>query len=671
MAIEAPPAVEAVVVQPARLPPAAGDAAFSIVQVNRETLSAEPRLDEVLTAVPGASLFRRTSSVGANPTTQGISLRGVAGSGASRALVTLDGVPQNDPFGGWVIWTAIPSEIIDGARIVRGAGAGPYGAGALTGVISLDERTTVPGGFAGEVSIGQRDYMRGAAVVDGKVGSSHVLLSASTESSDGWIPVEPGRRGAADIPLSLDAINTSARVLTPLGDNVLAVRVAAYREKRSAGLVGASSRAEGWSGSVTLASAPADGELGYRLQAWTRESDLYNSSVSVAANRAATTPANIQYKTPATGYGFNAALRSQGANFTWELGGDVRITDGETREQFRFMAPSFRSLREAGGHAFVGGAYAEGTYTSGPWLITGGLRLDYWKSSEAKRLERDAVTGAVTLDSRPEDRSGTVPTGRIGTRLALNDDGLYWRNAAYAGFRPATLNELHRPFRVGNDVTEANAGLKPERLYGAETGFGGTIAGSGAWSISAFYNRLEDAIANVTIGAGPATFPVAGFIPAGGVLRQRQNAGVVEAWGIEADAERQLAPGVLLSVAANYTHAEVDGGTAAPQLTGLRPAQTPRFTALAGLVWTLFPPATVRLDVRYEGARFDDDLNSRTLASAVVFDTRVDWRVAGPLAVYAAIDNMFDANIETARTGDGVRSYAQPMTFRAGFTVRR
>ncbi len=147
MPIDQPPTdVAPVVVQTARLPPAAGDPAFSIVAVDPKILQVSDRLDDALAAAPGFSLFRRTSSLGANPTTQGASLRGIAGSGASRALVTLDGVPQNDPFGGWVIWTGLPSEAVSGATLVRGAGAGPYGAGALTGVVALQQPAHIAGG---------------------------------------------------------------------------------------------------------------------------------------------------------------------------------------------------------------------------------------------------------------------------------------------------------------------------------------------------------------------------------------------------------------------------------------------------------------------------------------------------------------------------------------------
>lgn len=669
MAIDQPPAIEAVVVQPARLPPGAGEAAFSIVQVTAETLASQPRLDEALTDVPGVSLFRRTTSLGSNPTTQGISLRGVAGSGASRALVTLDGVPQNDPFGGWVIWNGIPAQTLGGARIVRGAGAGPYGAGALTGAISLDERTTIPGGVAGEVSAGELGYWGGSAAVDAAAGSTRLLFALQGEHSDGWIPVERSRRGAADSKLALDNFGGSFRTLSDLGPGVLALRASAFTEKRQSGQFGAVSKAKGTAYSATYAVAPAGASLGWRVQAWLRTSDLANTSVAVAADRNSTTPANNQFATPARGYGVNAAVRRESSGSSLEVGADVRVADGETREMFRFMAGDFTRIRIAGGNAFVGGLYAEGSRTAGDWLLTAGVRLDHWRSYDAKRVEYDRQTGAVTLDERPANRDGLVPTARAGLRYSL-DGGWSLRGAAYAGFRPATLNELHRPFRVGNDITEANAGLKPERLYGAEAGAGWSGA-QGSWSGGVFYNRLEDAIANVTVGFGPGTFPVAGFIPAGGVLRQRQNAGSVDAYGVETEAEWRPLPAFTVNLAGAYTHAEVDGGSAAPQLTGLRPAQTPRVSALAGLSWQVAQPLSLRVDVRYEGMRYDDDLNLRKLGAGATVDFRADWRLAGPVSVFVAGENLFDSKIEIAETGDGAQSFGPPQRFRVGVSVRR
>ncbi|HEY9216603.1 MAG TPA: TonB-dependent receptor, partial [Phenylobacterium sp.] len=261
-----------------------------------------------------------------------------------------------------------------------------------------------------------------------------------------------------------------------------------------------------------------------------------------------------------------------------------------------------------------------------------------------------------------------TPTARLGARWRLAE-GTFLRGAAYAGFRPPTLNELHRPFRVGNDVTEANAGLEPERLYGVEAGLVGE--GDVRWSATVFASRIEDPIANVTVGFGPATFPVAGFIPLGGVLRQRQNAGQIEAVGLELDAATDLFETLSLRAGLAATQAEVDGGTAAPQLTGKRPAQTAEVTVTAGAEWRPLEPLTLTADLRYESDRFEDDLNLRVLEAAVSLDLRAGWRVGEGVELYAAADNLFDAEIEVGETADGIESFAAPRTVRVGLSLRR
>jgi outer membrane receptor protein involved in Fe transport len=659
---EPPAAVQELVVRGARLPPQAGDPAFSIVQLDAEDLARSPRLDEVLSQAPGVSLFRRTSSLAANPTTQGLSLRAIAPSGAGRALVTLDGVPQNDPFGGWVIWTALPSESISRVDVVRGAGAQAYGAGALTGVVSL--RGLDPGESPGRLNLtgGERGYARAA----GALTFGDLLTTASAEQSDGWIPVRESR-GAADAPLALEAYSAALSTTRPIGEATLGARLSGYQESRDSGLVGADSRARGLQASLTLARPPAPDAYGWRLQGWALASDLQNRSVAVAAGRVGTTPANDQYETPALGLGANAALRRFSGPLEWEAGFDVRLTDGEVRERFRFLTGQFTREREAGGRTLTAGAYLDGTWSSGPWLLTGGVRADYWTATDALRRESDAQTGALLLDVRPGGPEEVIPTARLGARREFGE-GWFARTAAYAGFRPPTLNELHRPFRVGNDITEANAALKPERLYGAEVGAGRSL-GEVSLAATLFVNRLEDPIANVTVGFGPGVFPVAGFVPAGGVLRQRQNVGVIDAVGVEAEAERRFGDRVRLRAALAYTEAEVDGGSAAPQLTGLRPAQAPRLTATASVDWRASDRLSLAADVRHEGARFDDDLNSRRLAAATWLDAQARYRLTAQAQAYVELRNALDEAVETGRTGDGVVSYDAPRTFRVGLSL--
>ncbi|MCC7267301.1 MAG: TonB-dependent receptor [Caulobacteraceae bacterium] len=664
MPVDTPPPVAEIVVTAARLPPGAGEAAFSVTQVMAQDLRAAGRVDAALTATPGVSLFRRASSAVANPTTQGLSLRAIAPSGAGRALVLLDGVPLNDPFGGWVIWSQLPPEALEGAAILRGAGAGPYGAGALTGVVRLDERSS--GGLA-EVSAGGRRNARAAAAGVAPLGGLRLFGSASYETDGGYRPVRGSAAGAADDRLDLEARSATLRVDAPIGEAMLSLRAATYREDRGAGLVGAGSRASGDTLSATFARAPAAG-WGWRLQAWRRTSDLANRSVSVAAGRVATTPANDQFATPAEGWGVNAALRRTAGRFEGEAGLDARGFEGEVRERFRFMGGDFTRERRAGGRQGVAGAYAEGTWTGDRWLATGGVRVDGWSSADGVRREVDRQTGGVILDDHPADRSGRVVSARLGLRRTLGER-LSWRAATYSGFRPPSLNELHRPFRVGNDITEANAALEPERLVGVETGFAWRGRGATAQA-TVFWNRLDDAIANVTIGAGPGTFPRAGFVPAGGVLRERRNAGRIEAWGMEAELRRQMSGRLAVEAAVAFTDATVDGGGQAPQLTGLRPAQAPRWAARAGLDWRAGERLSLAADLRYEGRRFDDDLNSRVLSPALTLDLRADWRLRGDLGLFASLENALDERVETAQTADGVESFTDPRFLRVGLTWR-
>jgi outer membrane receptor protein involved in Fe transport len=228
------------------------------------------------------------------------------------------------------------------------------------------------------------------------------------------------------------------------------------------------------------------------------------------------------------------------------------------------------------------------------------------------------------------------------------------------------LNELHRPFRVGNDVTEANAALEPERISGVDLGIGGEH-GDWSWDAGVFTTRLEDAIVNVTLGAGPGTFPPGVFVPEGGAYRQRQNAGVIEAAGLEAEARGAVGEIFTWRAALNYTDAEFDGGP----LAGLRPAQSPEWSASAGLSWRVTQAATLSAALVYESARFEDDLNSRELAPATVVDLRAEQRLGLGVAVFAALDNALDEAVETAETGDGIESFGPPRTFRAGLVLRR
>ena len=137
--LQPPSILETVVVTPGRTEQRLGDTPASVNVVTAEQIQSSPAVvpDDVLRSVPSFSLFRRASSVVAQPTTQGVSLRGIGPSGQSRTLVLLDGVPFNDPFGGWVYWTRVPMVSVDRIEVTEDTASGLYGNYAMGGVINI------------------------------------------------------------------------------------------------------------------------------------------------------------------------------------------------------------------------------------------------------------------------------------------------------------------------------------------------------------------------------------------------------------------------------------------------------------------------------------------------------------------------------------------------------
>jgi outer membrane receptor protein involved in Fe transport len=246
-------------------------------------------------------------------------------------------------------------------------------------------------------------------------------------------------------------------------------------------------------------------------------------------------------------------------------------------------------------------------------------------------------------------------------------ENLYLRSAAYAGFRAPTLNELYRPFRLANNITEANPGLEPEKLYGVEVGLGGA-SGAFSWDATVFWNKLQNAITNVTLAQGPGNFPGVGALPAGGFLIQRQNAGDITAPGVEADAQWRLDETLALTGGLSLTDAHVDGGTAAPQLTGKRPSEAPRWTVTGGVVSTPVERVTLSAQFRYESARFADDQNTLRLGSAFTIDAKAQWNFTPQLAVYIAADNLLDAKVAANESANLITNLDAPRIVRIGIT---
>ena len=105
-ALPAPP--PAIIITGTALPEPKAERVYAIERIGRAQIEQSPshELDQLLKDVPGVQLFRRSDARSGHPTSQGVTLRALGGNASSRALLVLDGVPQTDPFGGWVNWPA-------------------------------------------------------------------------------------------------------------------------------------------------------------------------------------------------------------------------------------------------------------------------------------------------------------------------------------------------------------------------------------------------------------------------------------------------------------------------------------------------------------------------------------------------------------------------------------
>lgn len=661
------PVEHVIVVTGQGLDEAPGERVYSLTSIGRERLASSPstRLEEVLRDVPGFQLFRRSDARSANPTSQGATLRALGGNASSRALLILDGVPQSDPFGGWVSWSAYDPRRLGQVRVVRGGGSGAFGPGALAGTIELTSAAPadLEGAFA-SLAYGSRDSLDGFAGLGVPLGSGFLSLTASHQSGDGFIPVVAGQRGPADRPAPYRFSSLGLRTLAPLSDTLeLQMNVGAFIDRRERGTALSDVDTDGADASLRLVGS---GSLPFSALIYLQTRSFANSFAALDAARSAPRRTLLQYNVPSTGLGARAELRPRIGVAELRLGADWRLTEGRTQEAFQYVAGEPTRDRRAGGRTDTVGAFAEASAPFGSVTLSGGARIDRW-DIEGGFLDERLLGGGPLTAIRFPDRGGWEPTGRAG--IAWDATGaLTLRAAAYLGWRLPTLNELYRPFRVGTDATAANADLSPERLQGIEAGLNLRPARGVRVGLTLFANRLENAIANVTLGEGPGTFPGVGFVA--GQYRQRRNVDAVLSRGIELDGRIERGDWSL-SAGYSFADARMKASGAAFALDGLRPAQTPRHSLAATIAWRPFADARLSLSARYAGSQYEDDLNRQPISDALTFDAFASIPLTRSLALEARGENLTDELVVAGISGAGIIERATPRTLWIGLRFRR
>jgi outer membrane receptor protein involved in Fe transport len=691
--VPAPQSLHDVVVTASRTPQPIDHVSASATVFESDVITGTPAvtLDGVLRSDPEFSLFRRTDSLIANPTAQGVSLRGLGPSGASRSLVLLDGIPLNDPFGGWVAWTKLPREAIGRIEVIPGGGATAWGNAALGGVVQIlsaplrsDWRPAHPGDSPGnwvergnralEISAGDFDTRSAELTINQPARYGIAQIVASDFSTDGFALVAPERRGAIDVPAwSRHRMLTAKWQQSVTATSELTATARTYEEFRGNGTPYQRNGSREKFAAVEFNAQPAN-QFALNAVAYAQDQSFASTFSSVNAARTAETPASDQFAVPAVALGAAVTGVWKQADSARTSGGiDFRAVHGETRENFTFVSNAFTRLRVAGGSQAFAGVFALHERPLGMgWHITAGARLDHWIDDNGHRRESDRTTGTLLRDDHYSSETGNEFSPTLGTVWTSAQRTWRLRANAQQAFRRPTLNELYRPFRQGANVTEANPALRTERATSGEMGIERTVFGSSGdlhglgveptiiLGATAFWNDLRDAVGNVTLARGPGTFPIVGTLGAGGIGRQRLNLDAIRVQGLELSATWRTSYRVHWNASILYDDATVRRATIAPALVGKRLAEVPQHAATFGATVKLPWHLEIAPRVRWIGRQWDDDENTLRLGEVVVADIGVTRPMTKNVEVFLNVENIGNARVETSRSADGVVNIGTP-----------
>jgi outer membrane receptor protein involved in Fe transport len=580
--------------------------------------SASVTVDDALRRLSGFQLFRRSGSRTANPTSQGASLRGVGSSGASRLLVLYDGVPINDPFGGWLYWGAIPRRSLKMVEAYRGGGSDLYGTNALAGIINLISEDNKQSNVELEAAGGNQKTSIFNLNTNQTWLDTSFRLAVENFYSDGYVLLAPEDRGSVDRPAgSKHTLLQLAAERDLNSDANYFIRGSYYDEDRDNGTV--------LQTNATILRQVSSGiqwnhtELGnFRSTVFGRSQQFDQQFSIVSDSRDSEELASSQQvKTKQLGFTSDWLSMPIGLQ-TFQAGIDAQTIHGEMRE---WMLDPSDPGANISGRQFLLGLFVHDRIVMNEQLeFTFGSRFDSWRNSESASVERNETAWSPRVSLRFSPHTSTA-----------------FNFAWYRAFRAPTLNELYRPFRLGSTLTLANPALDAERLTGTDASISHTISQGVAIRSSFFLMDVEGAIANRTILFSP-----------GQIVRQRENLGRIRSKGIELELLSQLNGTTDIALRYQYANSKIVESIVS-QLQDLRTPQVPYHQAslICERRWNRHFVSNV--EARYSSSQFDDDLNRFLLKSYIIADVTLRYNVARSWEIFAAAENLFDQQYELAK----------------------
>jgi len=621
--------LETVTVSAYRSPLASADSPASTRLLSMEQLreSASPALDGKLRQVPGFELFRRSSSLVANPTTEGVSLRGLGSTAASRSLVVLDDVPLNDPYGGWIHWEELPPLAISSVEVVRGGASDLYGSSAIGGVIDVVPVRAKAAGLQLTTNYGSEATTDTSGLGTLTSGPWSGLASGGVVATDGYILVAPQFRGPIDQPNNVHAQTALAEVDRQVGGSGtsrLFLRGNMLNEDRHNGTPDQVNSTRLWR---YIAGADVS-DFVFRFFG---DDEHYRQTFStIAPGRASETLTRYAFD-PATELGAAARWHHPFGDHLLVLAGadthDVRASDYET------LFTAAGGILDTSARQRQTGVYGEVLFTPNKWTLSGSARVDHFSNFDA--VQYTSVANRADLPSFSE----TPFDPRIGITRCISSNFAI-NGSAFRAYRAPTQNELYRTGQVGQQVTLPNDNLRSERATGWETGFQTDMPRIGSTlRISYFWTQVNRPITALTLATTPTE-----------TLLRRENLGQIESRGISLDFATQPARWIQLVGGYQYANATVTKYAQEPQLVGNWIPQVARNMATAQLRLSHSKLGLLSLQARDSGRQYDDDANQYVLSGYFRLDAYGSRNIGRHLEVYASGENLFDRAIQVGKT---------------------
>ena len=582
-------------------------------------------LDDKLRTVPGFELFRRSSSKVANPTSQGVSLRGLGSTSASRSLVVFDEVPLNDPYGGWIHWEELPELDIQSVEVVRGGASDLYGSSAIGGVISVEPFRPKNSTLRFTSSGGSESTVTGALLGSLTLGKWSGLATGGALATDGYILTAPAYRGPIDQPSNVHAQNALVQIDRDLENSQrLFLRGNVLNEARHNGtpIQNNGTRLWRYDGGADLTD--------FIVRIYGTAEHYRQRFTSINATRTAET-LTTSAEEPSDELGVAGHWHHVVAtNLLLLAGADTHYIRAAS---YQTIYTGKGGVSNTAAKQVQTGVYGEVLYTPKNWTFSGSARIDHFANYDVNQFT------TATGTTHPPSFSQTPFDPRLGVTRRITQS-LAFSASGFRAFRSPNEDELYAKTQVGSQVTLPNPNLRSERATGWETGLQSDLHRFGSSvRVSYFFTQVNRPITTLTVSTTPTSQTLI-----------RANLGQIESRGVSLDYSARPARWISVDGGYQYADATVTKFQQQPNLVGNWIPEVAHNMATAQVGFTQRRLGFLSFQGRVSGHQFDDTANDYYIPGYFRLDVYAAHEFRHNISLFGSGENLFDRAIIVGKT---------------------